>query len=310
MIFPKAKKIAKELNWHTTKNGVFGLYKGYLFNVSDASFSSNPQFKYVVATIDNLSEEQIQQIRTELDINKQNLKFSNFRFGDNTISFEFIEKMTYTKIETVYSLFDFLVNLFKKLNIPEQNKCCNCGAKENIDYYNFNNSGVLLCNTCYKEIENNLSEIEQEKHAESKNYLIGFFGSIIFSILGIIAWVLVAVYLDRLASVMAIFIAFLGMKGYLYFKGRLGNLTKYLIILSNIICILIANTVTVVALLIYEGFTVSQSFAELQTNEIAQGLIYKNSMISFVLAFFVWLWLLFTLKTDKVTIKLANKLKI
>ncbi|WP_312286612.1 hypothetical protein [Chryseobacterium gleum] len=37
MIFPKAKKIARDLAWHKTDKGVFGLYKGYFFNVSDAS---------------------------------------------------------------------------------------------------------------------------------------------------------------------------------------------------------------------------------------------------------------------------------
>ena len=307
MIFPKAKKIAKELNWHTTKDGVFGLYKGYFFNVSDASLLSNPQFKYVVATIDNLSEEQKQQITTELEVNKKSLKFSNFEIRENAISFQFIENMTFTKLKTVYSLFDFLVDIFKKLNIPEQNKCHNCGTKENINYYELNNSGVLLCNACYREIESSHYEIEREKYAENKNYLIGFWGSIVFSVVGIIAWVLVAVYLERLASAMAIIIAYLGIKGYQYFKGKQGKLTKYIIVLSNIVCILIANVVTVIVMLIKEGLTISQSFAELQINEVAQDLIYKNTMISFVLAFFVWIWLLFLLKDKKMTIKPADR---
>jgi len=309
MIFPKAKKIAKELEWHTTENGVFGLYKGYFFNVSDASLLSNPQYKYVVATIDILTDEQKVQIKAELEANKKVLKFSNYEVGDNSIFFQFVENMTFTKIKTVYSLFDFLVTLFKKLNIPEQSKCHNCGTKENLDYYDLNNSGILLCNTCFREIENNHYKIEREKYAESKNYLTGFFGSILFSFLGIIAWVLVAVYLDRLASAMALIIAYLGIKGYQFFKGRQGKLTKYIIVLSNILCIVIANIATIIVMLINEGLTINQSFAELQANEIAQDLIYKNTMISFILAFFVWIWLLFLLKDKKMTVKLANKLE-
>ena len=307
MIFPKAKKIAKELNWYTTNDGVFGLYKGYFFNVADANLLSNPQFKYVVATIDNLSEEQKQQISTELEVNKKSLKFSKFEIEDNSVFFQFIENFTLTKLKTVYSLLDFLVDLFKKLNIPEQSKCHNCGTKENINHYDLNNRGILLCNTCYREIENSYYEIEREKYAESKNYLTGFLGSIAFSILGIIAWVLVAVYLGMLASAMAVIIAYLGIKGYQYFKGRQGKLTKYLIILSNIVCILIANVVTVIVMLVKEGLTVSQSFAELQINETAKNLICENSIISFVLAFFVWIWLLFLLKDRKMTINLADK---
>jgi uncharacterized membrane protein len=216
--------------------------------------------------------------------------------------------MTFTKLKTVYALFDFLVDLFKKLNISEQNKCHNCGTTNNVNPYDLNNSGILLCTACFREIENRYYEIEREKFAENKNYLTGFLGSIVFSILGIVAWVLVAVYLNRIASAMALVIAYLGIKGYDYFKGQRGKLTKYLSVFSNIICIIIANVTTVTAMLMNEGLTISQSLAELQTNEIVQDLIYKNTMISFVLAFFVWIWLLFLLKDKKMTIKLAGKL--
>ena len=307
MIFPKAKKIAKELDWHKTKDGVFGLYKGYFFNVADASLLSNPQFKFVTATTDNLSEEQKQQIKTELDTNKKSLKFTTFEISDNSIFFQFAENLTYTKLKMVYSLFDFLVDLFKKLNISEQNKCHNCGTNQKINYYDLNDTGIILCNTCFNQTENSFYEIERERISEEKNYLTGFLGSIVFSIPGIIAWVLIAVYLERLASAMAMVIAFLGLKGYDYFKGRHGKLTKYLIVLSNIICILIANATTVIAMLVKEGLTISQAFTEFQINQAAKDIFNQNTIISFILAFFVWVWLLFILKDKKLTIKLADK---
>ncbi|HKR06902.1 MAG TPA: hypothetical protein VJY62_19860 [Bacteroidia bacterium] len=309
MIFPKAKKIARELDWHTTKNGVFGLYKGYFFNIGDGNLLSNPQYKYVVAATDNLTEGQKLQIKTELEANKKALKFSNFKIEDGSIFFQFLENLTYTKLKTVYSLFDFLVDLFKRLNIPEQNKCHNCGVKENIKYYDLNDSGIILCNTCLQKTENSFYETEREKYSEEKNYLTGFLGSIVFSIPGIIAWVLLAVYLQRLASGMALVIGFLGIKGYDYFKGRHGRLTKYIIVLSNILCILLANVTTIIAILINEGLTLKQSFAELQTNETAKELLYKNTIISYVLAFFIWISLLFILKDKKMTIKLAYKIE-
>ena len=307
MIFPKAKKIAKELDWHKTKDGVFGLYKGYFFNVGDGSLLSNPQYKFVTATIDTLTEEQKLQIKTELDANKKGLKFSNYEIGDNFVFIQFLENLTFTKLKTVYSLFDFLVDLFKKVSISEQNKCHNCGTNQKINYYVLNDSGIILCSTCFSQTENSLYEIEREKISEEKNYLTGFLGSLVFSIPGIIAWVLIAVYLERLASAMAMVIAFLGLKGYDYFKGRHGKLTKYIIVFSNIICILIANITTVIAMLVKEGLTINQSFAELQTNQAVRDIFNQNTMISFILAFFIWIWLLFLLKDKKLTIKLADK---
>jgi hypothetical protein len=307
MVFPKAKKMAREFDWHKTNNGVFGLYKGYFFNVGDGSILSNPQYKYVTATTDTLTEEQKLQIKIELETNKKLLKFSSFEIADNSVFVQFLENLTFTKLKTVYSLFDFLIDLFKKLNIPDQNKCHNCGTKDNIKYYDLNDSGVILCNTCFGQTENSFYGIEKEKYSEDKNYLTGFLGSIFISIPGIIAWVLIAVYLEKLGSAMAIVIAFLGLKGYYYFKGRHGKLTKYVIVLSNIICILIANATTVIALLVEEGLTINQAIVELQTNQIAKDLFNKNIMISFLLAFFVWIWLLFLLKDKRLTIKVADK---
>jgi len=316
MIFPKIKKIARELDWYRTKDSVFGLYKGYFFTAGDQELSLNTKqgFKYVRASIelDSLTEEQVTQLKTELDANKKILKFSHYEMRFNCIYVQFNEYVVSTKAETIYFLLDFLVDLFKKLNIPEQNKCHHCGTRENLDCYNSSNSGILLCNACFREEENRFSEFEQEKYAGNKNYLIGFLGSIVFSILGIIAWVLMAAYLDRIASTMAILIAYLGIKGYQYFKGQHGKLTKYIIIFSNILCILIANVATIIVELMKIGLSVSQSFAMFQIEGIRDGLFHDlkgNIMISFILAFLVWIGLFVQLKDEKLKIKLANKVR-
>ncbi|OWP63161.1 hypothetical protein CDA63_10750 [Hymenobacter amundsenii] len=307
MIFPKAKKIAKELDWHRTNNAVFGIYKGLFFNVGDGSLLSNPQYKYITVTADNLTADQKLQIKTELDNNKKLLKFSHFEINNNSVFIQYFENLTYTKVTTVYLLFDFFVDLFKKINIKENTNCHNCEITDNLRYYDLNDSGTILCNPCFQETENIYYEIERENLSEEKNYLTGFLGSLFFSIPGIVAWVLVALYLDTLASAMAIVIAFLGIKGYEYFKGRHGKLTKYIIVLTNIISIIIANIATVIGLLMNEGLTVSQSFGELEINESANDLLFENTMISFLLALFIWIWLLFILKDNKLTIKLADK---
>ena len=308
MIFPKAKKIARELGWHKTSDSVFGLYKGYFFEVGDGSLLSNPQYKYVSATVDTLTNEQIAEIKSTLEANKKTLKFSNFEIGEASIHFQYLENLTFTKLKTVYALLDFLVELFKGLNIPEQDKCHSCGVTENISYNTLNDKGIILCTNCFRQVENNFYALERERVAQEKNYMTGFIGSVVFSIPGIIAWVLVAVYLDRLASAMAIAIAILGIKGYDFFKGRQGKLTKYLIVLSNIVSIALANVVTIIALLMMEGLTIDQSIIELQANEVAKDLLFKNTMISFVLAFFVWIWLLFSLKEQKMTLQAAERL--
>jgi len=312
MIFPKIKKIARELDWYRTKDSVFGLYKGYFFTIGDQELSSKQGFKYITASTSHLTEEEEIQLKTELDANKKMLKFSTYEIRVKSIYIQFNEYVVSTKTETIYFMLDFLVDLFKKLNIPEQNNCHHCLTRENLDYYNSNNNGILLCKACFQEVQDSFSEFGQGEQAENKNYLIGFLGSIVFSLLGIIAWVLMAAYLDKLHSAMAILIAYLGIKGYQYFKGRHGKLTKYIIIFSNVLCILVANVATIIVELMKIGLSVSQSFAMFQIDGIKEGLFHDlkgNIMISFILAFFVWIWLFVQLKDEKLKIKLANKVR-
>ncbi|WP_330745009.1 hypothetical protein [Chryseobacterium sp. CP-77] len=307
MIFPKAKKIARDLGWHKTNHKVFGLYKGYFFNVSDASIIHTPQFKYVSVTTGYLTEEQRQQIKTELTINKKRLKFTLFEIRENTIYFKFTENLMPTKIKTVYALFDFVVDLLKKLNIPEQNRCHSCETNEKITYYDLNHTGILLCDNCFKQTDNKFKKVEKERISKEKNYLTGFLGSVVFSIPAIILWVLLAVYLGGISSGMAFVIALLGFLGYDYFKGFRGKLTRYIIFFTSVISIFAANIITVIALLIKQGFTISQAVLEFQTNPVANEIFMQNIILSFLLSFIPWMWILFIRKDDQLIIKPAEK---
>ncbi len=307
MIFPKAKKIAKDLGWYKTENSVFGLYKGYFFSVSDASLVSTPQYKFVTGTTGILTDEQKLQIKTELQTNKSKLKFTSFEIRDNGVFFQFAENITLTPFKTVYSLLDFLVVLFKKLNIEEQNRCHKCGTGQKISYYDLNDMGTILCEACFNDTHNKFSEIETKRTAEEKSYLAGLLGAFVFSIPGIILWVLLAVYVGRIAMGMALIIALLGYLGYGCFKGKKGKLRKWIIVFTTTISIIIANVMTVIASLVREGFTLKNAIQEFQTNETVKEILYANMIISLILASAAWIWILFIMKDDKLMIKPAEQ---
>ena len=307
MIFPKAKKIAKAQDWYQTKTAVFGIYKGYLFNIGDGSIWSNPPYKYVSCTLENLTEAQKINLKTELENNRKILKYANFQINENRLYIQFLENLTFTKIKTVYFLLDFITDRFKIYQIPEQNACQNCDEKHEINYYNLNENGTILCDPCFSTIRAQFNELENQKNKLEKNYLIGFLGSLLFAIPGIIIWVLIAVYLERLASVMAIIIALLGLKGYQFLNGKQGRWTNFLILISNIVCIVIANFFTVYLMLVKEGSTFNDSLQQFQRNHLVRTLFFTNTMILFFLATFVWIWLLFILKNKKLSIEIASK---
>ena len=307
MIFPKAKKIAKDLGWYKTNDTVFGLYKGYFFNVSDASLIKTPQQKFVTVTTGSLTAEQREKIKTELSANKKKLKFTLFKISDHSIFFKFTENLLPTKLSTVYALFDFLTDLFKKLNIPEQNKCHSCDTDQRTNYYNLNDTGIILCDNCFKQTDDKFYEIEKKRIAKEKNYLTGLLGAIIFSVPAIILWVLLAVYLGGLSSGMAFVIAILGFLGYDYFNGLQGKLTKYIVFLTSITSIFVANVLTIIALLVKQGLSIGQAIWEFQTNPAANEILMQNIIVSILLSCIPWIWILFIRKDNKLIIKPAEK---
>ncbi|PXW17154.1 hypothetical protein C8D70_102216 [Chryseobacterium sp. CBTAP 102] len=307
MIFPKAKKIARDLGWYKTGDGIFGLYKGYFFNVSDASIIHTPQYKSVSVTTGNLTEEQRLKIKTELTNNRKRLKFTLFEVRENSIYFKFTENIMPTKIRTVYALFDFLADLLKKLNIPEQNKCHSCEKLQRINYYDLNHTGILLCDDCFKQMDNKFYEIEKERVSKEKNYLTGFLGAVIFSIPAIILWVLLAVYLGGISSGMAFVTALLGFLGYDYFNGFRGKLTRSIIFFTSIISIFVANIITVIALFVKGGFSITEAISEFQTNPAANEIFMRNIIVSFILSCIPWIWILFIRKDNQLVIKPAEK---
>ncbi|HMR89013.1 MAG TPA: hypothetical protein PKD51_12705 [Saprospiraceae bacterium] len=308
MIFPKAKKIAKELDWHKQNDGVFGLYKGYFFNVGDGNILSNPQYKYVVAFTGYLSDLQIITIKLRLQSNKEMLKFSNFEIGENIFTVNFIENITLTKLKTVYALFDFFVDIYKELEIPEQDNCHRCTSIKNNHYYVLNGQGTIICDACFEGINQSQIKAETKRQMFENGYLTGLLGASVFSLLGILLWVVFAVYLGVISSGMAMVIALLGIKGYEYFGGKLGALTKYILLFANIMSIIVGNILAITAQLMDQGYSIFQAIDLMRLDDEIKGLVFRNIIISFTLAMLVWIWLLFIMEDKRLSIKLAEKL--
>ncbi|HMU05943.1 MAG TPA: hypothetical protein PJ990_20055, partial [Saprospiraceae bacterium] len=136
----------------------------------------------------------------------------------------------------------------------------------------------------------------------------GLLGASVFSLLGILLWVVFAVYLGVISSGMAMVIALLGIKGYEYFGGKLGALTKYILLFANIMSIIVGNILAITAQLMDQGYSIFQAIDLMRLDDEIKGLVFRNIIISFTLAMLVWIWLLFIMEDKRLSIKLAEKL--
>ncbi|MES2727743.1 MAG: hypothetical protein V4643_11615 [Bacteroidota bacterium] len=306
MLFPKAKKIGKQFQWHKTSDAVFGLYKNYFFTIGDAAPLNNIQYKFVEVKLHDLNEQQIAAIENELSSNKKNLKFSQFEITPYRIDFKFMEHLRYTKITTVYALMDFLVDLFNQMNLPPTNNCINCQASENLNYFNVNDNGSLLCKNCAHEIENEFAQSESQKKSEEKGYLTGIVGGLSYSFPVIVAWIVLAVYAGFIFSGTAIILALLGFMGYHSFKGKNGPFTRPIIILTFTVSLIIANYCTSLFLLMHAGASFNDGIFYIQNDYATKAAFKDNLAMSFIYSLLAWIYLIFILKTKKLSISLAK----
>ena len=285
MIYPRIKKIARQNGWHRTKNAVFGLYKDYFFTMGDGQ-----GFKFITAIIPETDDEKIAQIGGVLEKNRKVLGFDELIFEERTVSVTFKESVMSAKESVLYEMLEFFAQIFDSLDFPKQNCCDLCSSKDNFDYYVYQEQPMMLCKSCHMEFVNDLNTSVAEFQQEEKNYLQGTLGAIVFSLPGVVLWVILAVYVGIISALMAVVFTFLAIKGYEKFGGKWGRLTPLLLILVNIILVIVSNYATVIYELFISDYGINLQI--LRSPEMAEFLT-NNILFSLLVCGLAWIYVLF-----------------
>lgn len=285
MIYPKIRKIARQNGWHRTKDAVFGLYKDYFFTMGDGY-----GFKFITAVIPETDDEKIAQIGGVLEKNRKILGFYELMFEERTITVTFKESFAPTKESVLYEMLEFFVQIFDSLNFPKQNCCDLCSSKNNFDYYTYQQQPVMLCKSCHTEFVNDINASIAEFQTEEKNYLQGIFGAIVFSLPGVVLWVILSVYIGIISALMAVVFTFLAIKGYEKFGAKWGRLTPLLLILVNIVLVIISNYASVIYTLFISDYGINLQI--LRSPEMTEFLT-KHILFSLLVCSLAWVYFLF-----------------
>ena len=301
MIYNRLKKFAREKGWYGTKKSVFGIFNNYLFNIYQGSITSSQQYKVVFCRTETMLESQILELIELLKNNKKALKYDLFEVGSDFISITFHANYIPVKTAKLDETLNFLSKELSDRNIESK-------YHSGDNYCNLSGEGILLNQQEFiriaSEIEQNNSMEKLEKHS----YLNGFIGSLIYSLPNIILWVLVAVYLERLSTGLGLIIALAGSFGYEKFKGKLGFWTKWLLIMSNLIVIYLANITSTIFMLWRLDVPFDQMYDVLKTDLELQKYFNTNLFISMLLGIVGWLWIIFNFETKKNYLEVAQKL--
>ncbi|SOE22296.1 hypothetical protein SAMN06298216_2741 [Spirosomataceae bacterium TFI 002] len=303
MIFPTARKIAKELDWYASSKEVFGLHNNYFFIIGDSSPLDNGSFTYIIASTADLSKEQKSLVKNELNSNKEFLKINTFVINKNEITITISDKFFITKDKEVYTIIDYLVGLFKESKIKERKNCFNCERKDFVKVYELNYGATILCTECYSNQKKNF--IEEENN---KTYSSGILGSILFAIPALILWVYLGQYLGNSFSALSVLPGLFVVIGYKYFKGKYGKSTIYILGAIESMLIVIGNLGYVLIEFKSKGLTLLNFFVQTKVNQEIRSIFYENLLVSFFLCSIFFLFIVFNLKHEKKTIQEARKM--
>ena len=286
MAFPRLREIGRENRWYQAGRTVFGFYQNYFFTLGDGQ-----GFKFIHARVDDLPEEVAVGFESELDANKRSLGFSERKIGPDGVFLKFKEVFRSVQKETLYAAMDFVVDLFERHHLPTTDSCAECHSRNDVGFYTLGSAGIAYCSSCHATQRDSLRLANVKYEAEEKHYLQGVAGAALFSLAGIVAWVLLAYYLNRVWAGMALVFAFLANKGYDLFQVKRGKLTPVIIIGLNILSVLISNYATVFFVLLRRGIGWSIAWHALLTNQRITVVLRREIAVSIAVCALVWVFL-------------------
>ncbi len=286
MAVSRLKEIGRENRWYQASSTVFGLYKDCFFTLGDGQ-----GFKFVLARVDGLSKEVAARLESEFDAHKKRLGFSERKVGADGVFLKFREAFRSVKKETLYAAMDFVVELFARHHLSTTDSCAECHSRNGVGVYTSNTGGISYCSSCHAKLRDSLRLANAAYETEEKHYLRGIAGAALFSLAGIIGWVLLAYYLHRVWAGMAFVFALLANKGYDLFQAKRGKFTPVIIIGLNILSVVISNYTTVLFILLRRGLGWSTAWHALLTNEKIAIVLRKEIAVSMALCALAWIYL-------------------
>lgn len=264
---------AEQQGWRSDPSGWYGGYNGHLFNSGDFSV-----FSTIFPRLDDTTKDLLERY---LQGNKENLGLVEFRISPRQL----VVSMTpgTESVPTVEALLDKLTMELSALRIQGHGYCGNCGRLGDYPPAFLNEQALYMCDECYQNATGELLAANKE-YGGSTNYGRGMFGALFAGLVGLIPWVII----DRLGYIAAIagyLIGRLALWGYGKAGGRIGPMTRWIILGVTVLCVFVANLISLGFLLHdLEAYISLDNYIILFTHPEVAGSVWKDVLIGLGLA--------------------------
>ena len=303
MLWPGIFKLGKELELKRIDLEVVGMIKNCFVKLYDGR--NMKVLELFAPEINDADKEHIINRLNETKVKK----FEWLEYGIKIIFNEYLRPYSIKKIKSI--IID-ICDYFSEKYPGQKLHCQKCGNLNDLDVYSYGTASLAVCADCQKSSEIEIENINTETRYAPDNYFSGFIGSLLYSIPGILATIVMFVFLNALAAISSVLYVFLGIKGYKKFKGKTTRFGAFLIILSTLIMVGLGIILSYCVYIIKELgiFDIDMLIYILKIPEVQQEII-KNIAVSYVVSGVYLIFQLIKLMREwktEITIKKAQEL--
>ncbi|SNR87545.1 hypothetical protein SAMN05446037_1001169 [Anaerovirgula multivorans] len=233
------KHFEENYGFQSDKKQAWGDYKGYQFAIGRYENNNNILTVFTALNFEDSShEEKLNSILEGMVAKKE---IQNYEINRGSLTIKKTKLFGRFPIKELESLLDNLVDVFQKIDAKPACFICNSEGKQKFARYN--NIATTLCPICYTSISDNINEVMVEYQDIDNNYAFGTLGAILGALLGSIIWVIISL-LGYIASFAGFAIIVASVKGYLLFKGKITSVSLWIIGLTSLTALILAQFVT------------------------------------------------------------------
>lgn len=233
------RTMQENTGWKRNGSTLIGQQDGYWFTISQVGVF---QPILVTAAIAGLESVKLEQLKLAVKSKKKAYKLNRMTNENHVVKF-LINQDTHNdkNVAHVTELIFDLTKAFARFEL--KGGCQLCAAEEPLETVRIGENPAAICLECHEKLKETFAGIV-EKNELQGSYFTGIIGALIGALAGAALWLLVS-YLGYYASIVGFVMAFLAQLGYRLFKGRLQKGMPFIILISVIFGIFVANTVEI-----------------------------------------------------------------
>lgn len=237
MIGSGLKKLAQGYGMRVDQGVAYGSLEGYCATMQEGSGFKQITFATVIRDAVKLT-----QLQTTL--NGRDLK-KDFRILELSIAPRSIRVVFHDNPGTMKKIEEFLAYFLPLLAQAEATGiavCPECGCEITEGCWKLvGGTAFYMHRACADKVCREIAaENETRKEADTGNYVTGFFGALLGSVLGAALWAVV-LYMGYVASLVGLAIGWLAEKGYNLLKGKQGKGKIVILVIAVVIGVLLGN---------------------------------------------------------------------